>query len=96
MPKPVDALSFEKLVASKSKSSLQEVTNDCRPEAGEKSLSAFFNNDLSESTYQTTVISDRVKLDSGLDSIETSQVSKLGRKVQCVEETDTSTGVRIP
>lgn len=51
MPKPVDALSFEKLVASKSKSSLQEVTDDCRTEAGEKSLGAFFSNDLSESTY---------------------------------------------
>lgn len=77
MPKPVGALSFEKLVASKSKSSLQEVTNDCRPEAGEKSLSAFFGNDLPESTYQTSVVGDGVKLDSGLDPIETSQLANL-------------------
>jgi hypothetical protein len=81
MPKPFSALSFEKLVASKSKPSLQEVTNDCRPKAGEKSLSALFSNDLSESTYQTSVIRDRVKLDSGFDPMETSQVSKLGREV---------------
>lgn len=93
MPKPFCTPPFEKLIASKSKPSLQEITNDCRPKAGEKSLSAFFSNDLSESAYQTSVIRDRIKLDSGFDPVETLQVSKLGREMQR-EETDTSTGVR--
>lgn len=70
MPKPVGALSFEKLVASKSESSLQEVTHDGRPEAGEKTLGAFFGNDFPESTYHTGVVGGRVKLDSGLNTVE--------------------------
>ena len=72
MPEPTDTLLFKKLVASESESSLEEVADACRPEASEKSLSALFGNDSSESTYQTALISDGIELNSRFDSIDTS------------------------
>jgi hypothetical protein len=64
----VDALLLEELITAELESTLKEVTGGSGTETGEESASTLVGNDLSEATNHTTVVGDRVKLDSGLDA----------------------------
>jgi hypothetical protein len=64
----VDALLLEELITTELESTLKEVTSGSRTETSEESASTLVGNDLSEATDHTTVVGDRVKLDSGLDA----------------------------
>jgi hypothetical protein len=64
----VDKLLLEELITAELESTLKEVTGSSRTETGEESASTLVGNDLSEATNHTTVVGDRVKLDSGLDA----------------------------
>lgn len=66
----VDKLLLEELITAELESTLKEVTGSSRTETGEESASTLVGNDLSEATNHTTVVGDRVKLDSGLDDID--------------------------
>jgi hypothetical protein len=60
---------LEEFISSKLECSLEEVTSESWANASPDSTETFLSNDFSESTYETTVVLDRVELYSGLDTI---------------------------
>lgn len=65
-----DGLLLEELVTTELESTLEEVTSEGRANTGQESASTLVLNDLAETTNETAVVGDGVKLDSGLDAIQ--------------------------
>jgi len=66
--KVVDGLLLEELVSTKLEGSLEEVTGGGGTETSPDGASALVGDDLAETTDETGVVGDGVKLDAGLDA----------------------------
>lgn len=71
----VDPLLLEELISSELEGTLEEVTSEGRAGTSEESASTLLLDDLLEATEETSVVSGRVKLDSGLDAVRKMDVS---------------------
>lgn len=67
----VDELLLEELVTTELEGTLEEVTGGGRTETSQQSASTLLLDDLAETTDQTAVVGDGVKLDSGLHAVQT-------------------------
>lgn len=65
----VDGLLLEELVTTELEGTLEEVTSGGRAETSQESASTLVLDDLTEATDHTTVVGDRVELDTGLDAV---------------------------
>jgi len=73
--KVVDALLLEELVTSELESPLQEVTGEGWANTSQESTGTLILDDLTEATDETSVVCNRVELDSGLDDIDRSETT---------------------
>ena len=100
-----DGLLLEELVSSELEGTLEEVTGKGWASTSQESASTLVCDDLTETTDQTAVVCDWVKLDSGLDAVDiyqrlffvhraTPQQAAIGWKNS--GKAYTSTGVRPP
>jgi len=64
-----DGLLLEELVTTELEGTLEEVTSEGRANTGQESASTLVLDDLAETTNETAVVGDGVKLDSGLDAV---------------------------
>lgn len=64
-----DGLLLEEFVTTELEGTLEEVTSKGWANAGKKSAGTLLCDDLTETTNETTVVGDGVKLDSGLDAV---------------------------
>lgn len=69
LAKSVDELGLEELVTTELEGTLQEVTGKGRAGTSQESASALILDDLTETTDKTTVVGNRVELDTGLDAV---------------------------
>lgn len=76
----VDGLLLEELVTTELEGTLEEVTRNSGPKTRQQGTGAFILDDLTEAAEKTTVVGDRVQLDSGLDAIFINLVSSLARR----------------
>ena len=65
----VDRLLLEEFISTELESALEEITSEGRTGTSQKGTSALLGYDLAETTNQTTVVGNRVELDSGLDAL---------------------------
>ena len=65
----VDSLLLEELVTSELEGTLEEVTSGGGTETSPDGASTLVGDDLAETTDQTSVVGDGVKLDTGLDAV---------------------------
>ncbi len=66
--KEVDGLLLEQFVSSELESTLEEISCRCWAESGQKRACTLICDDLSDSAKKTSVVCDRIELDSGLDA----------------------------
>lgn len=66
--KEVDGLLLEQFITSELEGTLKEVTSSGWAKTGQESTSTLVGDDLTETTDETLVVGDGVKLDSGLDA----------------------------
>lgn len=65
----VDPLLLEEFVTSELEGTLKEVTSGGRTETSQESASTLVGNDLADTTKETAVVGDGVKLDTGFDAV---------------------------
>ena len=65
----VDSLLLEELITTELEGTLEEVTSGSGTETGQEGASTLVLDDLAETTDHTTVVGNRVKLDTGLDAV---------------------------
>lgn len=65
----VDPLLLEEFVTSELEGTLEEVTSGGRTETGQEGAGTLSSNDLADTTEETAVVGDGVKLDTSLDTV---------------------------